>query len=57
MDFSSGFFSTSMKNTSQNTSVFTTGKTNMNHLLPVIKGNIGTIFYSSMINKSNYVNI
>jgi hypothetical protein len=50
MDFSNGFFSTSMKNNTQ-TPVFTTGKTNMNHLLPVIKGNIGTIFYSSMINK------
>lgn len=58
MDFSNGFFSNSSKNSSQTgTSVFTNGKTNMQHLLPAIKGNYGTIFYSSMSNKSNFLNI
>jgi Fe-S cluster biogenesis protein NfuA len=57
MDFSSGLFSNSNNKTAQNTSIFTTGKTNLQHLLPVIKGNYGTIFYSSIVNKSNSVNI
>jgi len=54
MDFSTG---SSNNQSNSSSSIFTTGKTNMQNLQPVIKGNYGTVFYSSMNNKSNYINI